>query len=114
MTRNGDIRSLSGTEGIWGAGVKWEARDASARLEPLGIVTIFLLFHLHMSSSRRTVTSPPLHFIVSIDSAVCFTSTLFTFTCLLLAFRRMYFIHVAYMFSFTYLLHAMQAWPICI
>ena len=78
------------------------------------IVTIFLLFHLHMSSSRRTVASPPFHFIVSIDSAVCFASMLFTFTCLLLAFRRMYFIHATYMFSFIYLLHAMQAWPICI
>ena len=32
MTQNGDIRSLSSTEGIWRAGVKWEARDVS-RLE---------------------------------------------------------------------------------
>ena len=44
MTRNGDIRSLSGTEGIWRAGVKWEARDASARLQPLGMFFFITVF----------------------------------------------------------------------
>ena len=44
MTRNGDIRSLSGMEGIWRAGVKWEARDASARLQPLGMFFFITVF----------------------------------------------------------------------
>ena len=63
-------------------------------------VTIFLLSHLHMSSSRQTVASPLPHPIVSIDSAVCFTIMLFTYTCLPFVFRRMYFIHATYMFTF--------------
>ena len=60
-----------------------------------------LLTHvLHMSSSRRTVTSPPAHFLISIGCAVCFITMLFTFTCLPSVFRRMYFIHATYMFTF--------------
>ena len=65
-----------------------------------GNVMIFLLFHFHMFSSCRTVSLPPPLFIVSIDFAVCFITMLFTFTCLLLAFRRMYSIHATYMFTF--------------
>ena len=65
-------------------------------------VTIFLLSHLHTFSSHRTVASPPPHFIVSIDSAVCFTIMLFTYTCLLFVFRRMHFIH-AYLLLIYYM-----------
>ena len=63
-------------------------------------VTIFLLSHLHMSSSHQTVASPLPHFIISIDSAVCFTIMLFTYTCLPFVFWCMYFIHATYMFFF--------------
>ena len=53
MTRNGDIRSLSGTEGIWRAGVKWEARDASARLQPLGMFFLLLYFFNYTNESFK-------------------------------------------------------------
>jgi hypothetical protein len=55
MTRNGDIRSLSGTEGIWGAGVKWEARDASARLEPLGMFFYYCIFLTILTSLLKVL-----------------------------------------------------------
>ena len=53
MTRNGDIRSLSGMEGIWRAGVKWEARDASARLQPLGMFFLLLYFFNYTNESFK-------------------------------------------------------------
>ena len=76
-----------------------------------GNVTIFLLVYRHMFSSCRTVTSPYPHFIILINSAVCFTPMLFTFTCLPFVLRRMYFIHATYMFSFYLLItcHASMA-----
>ena len=55
MTRNGDIRSLSGTEGIWRAGVKWEARDASARLEPLGMFFYYCIFLTILTSLLKVL-----------------------------------------------------------
>ena len=74
-----------------------------------GSVTIFLLSHLHMFSSRWKAVSP-LHFIVSIDSAVCFIFMLLLLHACYLHFDAC----ISYMLltcsSFTYLLHAMQAW----
>ena len=55
MTRNGDIRSMSGTEGIWGAGVKWEARDASAHLEPLGMFFYYCIFLTILTSLLKVL-----------------------------------------------------------
>ena len=55
MTRNGDIRSLSGMEGIWGAGVKWEARDASACLEPLGMFFYYCIFLTILTSLLKVL-----------------------------------------------------------
>ena len=53
----------------------------------------FSSVHLHMSSSCRTVAAPHPHFITLINSTVCFTTMLFTYTCSPLIFRCMYFIH---------------------
>ena len=55
MTRNGDIRSLSGTEGIWRAGVKWEARDASACIQPLGMFFLLLYFLTILTSLLKVL-----------------------------------------------------------
>ena len=63
-------------------------------------VTIFLLSYLHTFSSCWTVASPPPHFIVSINCAVCFTIMLSTYTCLPFVFQRMHFIHATYMLTF--------------
>ena len=76
-------------------------------------VTIFLLF-TYTSSSCRTVASLHSHFITLINSAVCFTTMIS-----LSHVHHSYFdACISYMLPtclfFTYLLHAMQAWLVCI
>ena len=64
------------------------------------ILLRFFFFSSADVSSCRTVVSLHPYSTTLINSAVCFITMLFTFTCLLLAFRRMYFIHATYMFIF--------------
>ena len=67
---------------------------------PNGSCYDFSSVYLHTFSTCRTVALPHPHSITSIDSAVCFTIMLFTYTCLPFVLRRMYFIHATYMFTF--------------
>ena len=60
----------------------------------------FSSFHLRTFSSCRTVVSLHPNSTTLIDRAVCFTTMLFTYTCLPFVFRCMYFIHATYMLIF--------------